>query len=392
MAHKLIIHSITNVRARVQCLLASKYIMEAFAAPRSRHKITGEWAHMGKKIIKWIIVVDNFSDYSTVEPRLSDVCGKRKRRHWLLDNEQGNLCSHQRRGNIHQQYFHAILPKYNFTSPIYSLSTWHSVVDCTQRSSWKINIVSIATIAIHWSPDVEHWVLRQSWTFLSAGLLDPTSASSRTWVSSIVWWDASMHRLSCHIIRHVHQRIYLGLEAHIVTVLDKNTGASRLRRSWHCRWRHQHWGQWVGARPWTSWCNVIPVSTLCYTLGSTKMIWAGVENLASDWKVAVLIGLVENTIIEPLQVIFDTSREGVSPLMYTVVGEVNFDTIQHRNIDLFLMRNFEALTQSDLFKKALTQRVAGGQFLNMPMTAHVMCHINKIDEDHHLGQRLHHSS
>lgn len=56
-------------------------------------------------------------------------------------------------------------------------------------------------------------------------------------------------------------------------------------------------------------------------------------------------------------------------------------------MDAQLMKNIETFTQSDWFIDALMWRVASGQPLILPMTAHAKPHINKSEEEHCPTQR-----
>lgn len=57
-------------------------------------------------------------------------------------------------------------------------------------------------------------------------------------------------------------------------------------------------------------------------------------------------------------------------------------------MDSLMMRKIEALTQFDWLTDALTRQVARFQSLITPITAHVKHHINIIEEEHSLVQRL----
>lgn len=77
---------------------------------------------------------------------------RKERAHALIDDEHRN---HQRRGNLHKQDLYAILTTYPslFTVLLYLyLTLCHRV---PQTSRWKMNIVSISSIALH--------VFRNTW-------------------------------------------------------------------------------------------------------------------------------------------------------------------------------------------------------------------------------------
>lgn len=55
----------------------------------------------------------------------------------LMDDDKGETHNHQRRGTIHRQDFHAILPMYRFNFLYRFQSTWLFVVEHTQHRGEK---------------------------------------------------------------------------------------------------------------------------------------------------------------------------------------------------------------------------------------------------------------
>lgn len=66
--------------------------------------------------------------------------------------------------------------------------------------------------------------------------------------------------------------------------------------------------------------------------------------------------------------------------MCDLVGEGIFDITQQEKIGSLLMRNIGALSQSDRFINALTERMSECQALITRMTVRVELHINNIEE------------
>lgn len=69
-----------------------------------------------------------------------------------------------------------------------------------------------------------------------------------------------------------------------------------------------------------------------------------------------------------------------------MVGESFVDIFQHGMMDSLLMRDIEALTQSDRLMNSSTRPVVGRQSLITPMTVHIESDINRFEE-HRLAQR-----
>lgn len=70
--------------------------------------------------------------------------------------------------------------------------------------------------------------------------------------------------------------------------------------------------------------------------------------------------------------------------LFSLVGKVIVNIVQLGKIDSLVIRNIEALTQPDRFMDALVRRKDGFQSLFSPMTVHVTCQTNRIEEKHHL--------
>lgn len=102
----------------------------------------------------------------------------------------------------------------------------------------------------------------------------------------------------------------------------------------------------------------------------------------------VLTGLVEDKLSDTLLVGYDHAKEGVNNPLLNMLGEVIVDTINQGKMDLMLLRSIDNITQSERSNDALAQQVAGCQSLVMPITMHVECYMNKVEEEHCLGQRL----
>lgn len=71
-----------------------------------------------------------------------------------LTTKKTGLCNQQQRGELPDQNLHAILPKYPLLMLFYYLSTWL----CRRvhaTSAWKLNVVSIASIALHILPRLQ---------------------------------------------------------------------------------------------------------------------------------------------------------------------------------------------------------------------------------------------
>lgn len=99
---------------------------------------------------------------------------------------------------------------------------------------------------------------------------------------------------------------------------------------------------------------------------------------ASHRNALVLAPLLEETLIEVLEVRYDTGKEGVDTPLLNIIGESTAAIMQQRMMNLLLVRNSEALTEWNRAIDTLMQRVAGCQSWITPMTAHVRHHINMI--------------
>lgn len=80
--------------------------------------------------------------------------------------------------------------------------------------------------------------------------------------------------------------------------------------------------------------------------------------------------------------------EGVKTPLLSPMGEVIVGITKPQQMDSLLMRIVDALTQPGRFMDAIRWRVTRCQSLTTPMTVHVKLHINMIEEEPCLVQRL----
>lgn len=96
-----------------------------------------------------------------------------------------------------------------------------------------------------------------------------------------------------------------------------------------------------------------------------------------------------DTLIEAQQVGYGAFNEEVNAYSIYLEKELIVDIIQPGGyMDSLLIRNIESFIKSDWSRYELTRRVARCQLLIAPMTGHVERFLNKIEDEHHLGQWL----
>lgn len=113
------------------------------------------------------------------------------------------------------------------------------------------------------------------------------------------------------------------------------------------------------------------------------------EKSTSNCNDPLFAGLVEDKLIELLQVGHYAAKKSAKALLFNLVGEVIIEIFQQGKLDSLLVSNVEALIQPDRFVEALSRHVLGCQSLFTPLTEHAKHRINRIQEEHHLVQRLH---
>lgn len=112
------------------------------------------------------------------------------------------------------------------------------------------------------------------------------------------------------------------------------------------------------------------------------------EKFTCHGNTAVLTGLVERTVIKGIQFGWDAFKEGIENTLFNLVGEPIVDNIQKVKMNPQLMWNTGALNPSDWTMDPLTQQGTSCKSFIVSTTAHVKHHINEIEEEHRLAQRL----
>lgn len=117
------------------------------------------------------------------------------------------------------------------------------------------------------------------------------------------------------------------------------------------------------------------------------MVTAEIEKSTSYRNSPVYAGLYEDKPIEALKVGYDAAKE-VKNVLFSLVGEMIFDTIQQEKMISPLMRSFGAFMQSYRFMHALSRQDTRCLTLIMQITVHVKRQTNKTKKEIRFAQRL----